>query len=197
MTKYLTNQYINILIFSFTIIAFCLARYPQYNVLPFGLVRACLGVVFIHLGAMFAKYNIQHIKLRFIISLLCYGLGLYVLVSCYEVELSSFASATSYKFSYIWFYIACLGGIMAVVSFAQWVGKISFINWIGRNSLVIMCVHFQLIDKMNGLIAETELYNSLAGKCFMAVVENVLVWLSIICCVCLCKRYIPQLTGYR
>ena len=194
LVRNLSREIVHGIVFMLSVICFLFARHPEYDVFPFHLIRACAALVFIHIGRS-CDFEAKHAKAAIGIGLLCYVVGLYLLFVKYHPA-GLFVTSQAYSYNYPLYYLTALGGIIATVAFGKTIGKIPPVNWLGRNSLIIVCVHFPLIERLNVLIAKTELYHSTIGKCLLAIVEYGIVLLFSAGCIVLCKKFIPKLTGY-
>ena len=172
-------------------------------VLPFDMTIAIRALPFILLGYLLKRFfigteQINKNWLLFTVTLVIYSITLGVDIKIYDAT-GSFANGKIIESSPSLFYVAAIAGSFSVIAVSRLLYKVRIINWLGRNSLVIMCVHFPLVQWLNEWVSKTQLYKT------GGLVEKSIIGLSIVSiglsfgalCAVVCKRYIPQLTGYK
>lgn len=172
-------------------------------VLPFDMTIAIRALPFILLGYLLKRFfigteRINKNWLLFTVTLVIYSITLGVDIKIYDAT-GSFANGKIIESSPSLFYVAAIAGSFSVIAVSRLLDKVRIINWLGRNSLVIMCVHFPLVQWLNERVSKTQLYKT------GGLVEKSIIGLSIVSiglsfgalCAVMCKRYIPQLTGYK
>ena len=112
----------------------------------------------------------------------------------YPIEGGTFKGGEIASHNLLLFYITALSATLVVIYVSKAVNSIRIVNWLGRNSLVIMCVHFPLIEWMNTVISQLPIYaNSISilkiGLSVSIVIIN-LCFGSI--CAILCKNTSPS-----
>lgn len=176
-------------------------RIPQ--VLPFGLIRAMQASFFIHIGCLCKESHIlERINMWVLLffSLCMYCIGLYLSFKYYgNLSSASFINSGAYTYNLPLALLTSFGGIGLVLSISKLINRIPLINFLGANSLVIMCVHFPLMGRLNHLC----FYCFTAGnvtympyKLGLVLLSYIITLIFSIICVQLCKRYLPRLTGY-
>lgn len=134
----------------------------------------------------------------FIVSLLTYIMVFSAYVTLYNPK-GNFKSGEIMRGCLPLFYLSALSGSLFVIGFCKIANRIKIINWLGRNSLIIMCVHFPLTQWLNTYVSKTSYY--IHGGVFVKVIISIsVVSLCLVfgaLCAVMCKRYIPQLTGYK
>lgn len=67
----------------------------------------------------------------------------------------------------------------------------------GGNSLIVLCVHFPVIEQLNIIASKTFLYTFNVGKVILMVMIVSIIMLWSFLCVKICNKYIPQWTGFK
>lgn len=170
--------------------------------IPFNLNRAMAAVFFIHLGWCYKEYsNSKKTKnwMLLVASIALYVVGL--IISCRYYEISgSFVNTKIYSYNLALFIVTSIGGLMTVVVSAQIIKRLPIVNWLGKNSLVILCVHFPIMERLNYLcfFCFTDLHVTYMPYKLALVIASYLVTLCGSCfAILLCRKYLPKLTGYK
>lgn len=194
---------LNIICLLFPILAFVLTKYTEVaKVFPFGLLRCLEATAYIHLGWFYNKYSANIRINRFlllIVSTSLFILGVVCSYRFFDVQAATFLNARAYTYNLPLSLITAVSGIMMIVSLSEIIGMIKFVNWLGRNSLVVVCVHFPLLERLNYFCfyCFTELgVTSMPIKVLLAVCSYVVT--IAFCCIAIwfCKKVIPKLSGY-
>ncbi len=176
----------------------------HYNtwILPFFIDRALRAVPFVLIGYIVKDYFLLEAGLLkkymlFIASLLLF-------IFAFSAYYAFFTPSGTFKMGEIMqpclplFYLSAIGGSFAVIGFCRIVNKVRIVNWLGRNSLVIMCVHFPLVQWLNTNVSKTSYYT---GGALIKVLISISIVSVSLCfgaiCVIICKKCIPNLTGYK
>jgi len=196
---------IHIIIFLISFYIYVLAK-NHITILPFSIDRALLAVVFIHIGKivkkhnMYVSMNVWRIIVILTIMAIIYCIGLYFFYKNYAgVEGEHFLSLATYSHNYFLFWFTCLSAIFVVLIVSMLIKKMQPLNWLGKHSLIILCVHFPFIQRLNQFIASTSLYSGMGihGKVFAGlIVYSITIAISVFFII-VCRRYIPALTGYK
>lgn len=197
----------NVVLLGFVIVFFSIYSYlvARYSVefLPFNLDRAMCAVVFIHLGRCIGLRNILPSSIYFrLITLGClisvFIMGVYYSMIKYDLDGASFVNTKVYSYNYLLFYITSVSAILFTLLMSKWINSLKFINYLGVNSLIILCVHFPLIERLNIFVSKTTLYNSgINGKIICGLMIYIIVIIFSLICIFLSKKYFPKLTGYQ
>lgn len=190
----------------FLLFAVYIAKYTTLAwEIPFGLNRAMAAVFFIHLGWCYKKYSstLGLLKINswllMLASILLYIIGLFITCKFYDTHGMSFINTLIYTYNLPLFLATSIGGIMTVVLIAQRVNRLPLLNWLGKNSLVILCVHFPIMERLNYFCFHcfTDLHVTYMPYKLALVIASYAVTLAF-CCVAIfiCKKYLPKLTGY-
>jgi fucose 4-O-acetylase-like acetyltransferase len=115
------------------------------------------------------------------------------------VEGNLFFSAKVYSHNYLLFYATSLSAIFSVFIISMKMKNLLPINWLGKHSLIILCVHFPFIQRLNVLISQTSLYTDMGigGRVLAGLIVYAIIIAICIPSIFLCKRCIPILTGYK
>lgn len=175
------------------------------SVLPFSIVRAFAAVFFIHFGYVVSQrlteLNSKHSIRLLLIALFLYFAGLIASLIYFNTTGCSFVNGKVYTYCLPLFLTCAFSGIFATLFLSKIIGKIPSINWLGSNSLVVLCVHFPVIERLNTLSSKiTPPYYMFANQFFMRCVIAIIIYSITFSFACLmihlCKKYIPKLTGY-
>ncbi|MFR1987924.1 MAG: acyltransferase family protein [Prevotellamassilia sp.] len=184
---------------SYYLYAFTLAN----EVLPFGLLRVAVSIVFIHIGAMVGQYyhrvKGKKLYLLFFLSVVLYVVGVGVSLKFYTPATigASYLNGKVLTYSPLLFWATSLSGIGLVLFFSKMIRYMVVMNWLGKHSLVIMCVHFPLLEWLNVSCSHSVYYQSTWGKLLLAGGSYLVVFLVSCLAIVCCKRFIPAVTGYR
>jgi acyltransferase len=180
-----------------TIFGFLFAIYDIKLFLDFDLTLVSMS--FLHLGFLFKnRYKEMQLKTAMIsisIAVLIYFIGLY-----FSIQLGANGAYLSrlYKYSFVLFYFTAISGIIIVMSFSKIFVKIPIVNYLGRNSMIVLCVHFPLVQHLNVYVSTLELYNKggFQGKIILGLVVYCITILFSVLCIEFFRRYTPKLTGF-
>ena len=180
-----------------------LTKYTEIaKILPFHLLRCLEAVFYIHLGWCYNKYltRIEVKKqLLLIASFVIFAVGIFFSYRYYDVQAASFVNTKAYIYNLPLSIITAIAGIMVIVFFSEIVKHMKFVNWFGRNSLVVVCVHFPLMERLNYFCfyCFTDLgVTSMPAKALLAIIcYGVTIAFSCMA-ILFCKKYIPKLSGY-
>ncbi len=193
---------LHVICFSLPVLVYVITVYTNWaSILPFNIIRALEAVFYIHLGWCFKKYlrlGKVHIIFLLVICIIGYLVGLWISLSYFDVKDASFINTRMYTYNLPLSLITSIAGLLIIVLFSQLVSKIQVLNWMGKNSLVIMCVHFPLQERLNELCfyCFSNLDLTIYMKLGLAVVSYcITVGFSIIVARG-CRKYCPKLTGY-
>ena len=193
---------LNILCVGIMVLSYIGYKYTDVsNVLPFGLFRAINAFVFIHIGVMLKRVLQQKMLLRNIIC--CFSLivlycgSLMFTMSSYDTLGANYVSGKLFTISLVLPWILSVSGSVAVIYVCLILSSVRPINWLGRNSLVIMCVHFPLTERLNVFLSSTFLYQKSYGKLILAGTELFVVLVFCYIMIVMCKKYVPQFSGYK
>lgn len=183
------------------LVFFCSKLMPLDLLLPFHLSRAVYAVFFIHVGWCYKKLSVStHGRYAQLIAAAClYVLGLFLSIKYYDVSGASYVNTKGYLYNMPLSIITALSGVLFVLTLSNLISRVRFVNWMGRNSLVILCVHFPVMERLNYVCFYffTDLHvEYMPYKLILVVLSYVLTILFSIVAVQFCKRYIPKLSGY-
>lgn len=171
------------------------------TVLAFHLYRALVSMCFIHLGKrisnIYKTSDKRQTSLIGCVCLLVFIASYYVSIDNYHVEGLGFVSGSIFTYHILYPYLLAISGSIVVLCISKLLGSVRWLNWMGRNSLVILCVHFPFLERLIVFSASSPLYHSTMGKIVLAVGAQMLVVAVCVLLVNVCKRFVPQLTGYR
>lgn len=195
------GQKTGFILFLFLFIVSWILVNGNINVLPFDLSRSIVGFLYIYIGFIFRdKFKPQY-SVNQLISLLIISLTIFSVLFCYLYKFrhitGAFFNLSIYSDDYFFVVICSLAGIASTIFLSKFIKHSRWLCWMGRNSLVIMCVHFPVAQCLNVYIASSGFYDSLTLRSFAAVSEYIIVTCFSCICAILCKRFIPQLTGYK
>lgn len=180
----------------------CLKYTNVPSVLPFDLYRALIAAVYVHIGTMLKGFlcnNRRELAKESTIAFLmtmAYIFALRYVMTHYDINGTNFINGSLFLISPIEPWVLSIAGVLFVLYWCRIVGRLNVLNWMGKNSLVIMCVHFPIIERLNTLCATLPLYDTTVGKLCLAAGEYIIV-IGISCLlVVVCKKYIPQCCGY-
>lgn len=202
VNMFMSNRRINVMCVCIAVSAYYIYKYTHVaSVLPFAIYRALIAMVFIHIGTLLSNYykKEQRITSALIISMVAFFVfmsGLYVSIRYYNVIGLNFYSGSIFTYN-IWLpWLLVISGSISVLYVSKLIKSMKPLNWMGINSLVIMCVHFPLIERLNMVCASLTLYQSTIGKMILALTSYVIT-ISFSCLmVYVCKRLFPSVTGY-
>lgn len=172
------------------------------SILPFGFVRALEAMFFIHAGWCFRKLSsIKDISPCSLIILctLLFSVSVYFSINRYDLTGCSFANAGTYTYNLPLGLLTMISGIGLTIGLSMMIKNISIINWMGRNSLIIMCVHFPILERLNTVCfyAYTHGVVTMPLKVGLAVVAYLVTFAFSALMVEVCKRYLPKYTGFE
>lgn len=199
---FMSNRRINVMCVCIAVSAYYIYKYTHVaSVLPFAIYRALVAMVFIHIGTLLSNYYNKEQKRTpaLIISMIAFFVfmsGLYVSIRYYNVIGLNFYSGSIFTYN-IWLpWLLAISGSISVLYVSKLIKSMKPLNWMGINSLVIMCVHFPLIERLNMVCASLTLYQSTIGKMILALTSYIIT-ISFSCLmVYVCKRLFPSVTGY-
>lgn len=202
VNMFMSNRRINVMCVCIAVSAYYIYKYTHVaSVLPFAIYRALIAMVFIHIGTLLSNYykKEQRITSALIISMIAFFVfmsGLYVSIRYYNVIGLNFYSGSIFTYN-IWLpWLLAISGSISVLYVSKLIKSMKPLNLMGINSLVIMCVHFPLIERLNMVCASLTLYQSTIGKMILALISYVIT-ISFSCLmVYVCKRLFPSVTGY-
>lgn len=167
---------------------------------PFSLTRAMAAVFYIHMGCYLSKriqnQSRKQASVMMCIGLMVYIVGVFVSMSWFNINDVSFVGGQLLTYCPPLSMLTTFAGIMMMLSLSKYVNKVRGCNWLGQNSLVIMCVHFPIIERLNILFSSQPYYQSSVGRIVSVICIYVITFSLSIVLTSLCKRYIPRLTGY-
>lgn len=130
------------------------------------------------------------------ISIIFYFIGLY-----FSIQLGANGAYLFrlYKYSFILFYFTAISGIMIIMSFSKLFVKIPIVNYLGKNSLIVLCVHFPLVQRLNVYVSKLDSFNNggFQGKILLGIGIYIITILFSVLCIELFRRYVPKLTGFK
>ena len=199
---FMSNRRINVMCVCIAVSAYYIYKYTHIaSVLSFAIYRALIAMVFIHIGTLLSNYykKEQRRTSALIISMVAvwvFMLCLYVSGRYYNVIGLNFHSGSIFAYN-IWLpWLLAISGSVSVLYISKLIKSVKPLNWMGINSLVIMCVHFPLIERLNTVCASLTLYQSTIGKMTLALTSYAIT-ISFSCLmVYVCKRIFPSVTGY-
>lgn len=202
VNTYMSNRSINLMCILIAASTYYIYKYTSIaSVLPFAIYRALVAMVFIHLGTFFSNYYKKEQKKTMTlkistVAVFVFMSALYISIKSYNVTGLNFHSGSIFTYN-IWLpWLLAISGSISVLYVSKLIKSMKPLNWMGINSLVIMCVHFPLIERLNMVCASLTLYQSTIGKMILALTSYVIT-ISFSCLmVYVCKRTFPQLTGY-
>lgn len=188
----------SIFVFCISVLAFILAVFEIK--LWYNLDLALVALSFLYLGFLL-KEKYYSLKNKEVIILVLLSIVVYILGLIYSIKLGANGIFLNriYRYSYVLFYITSLSGIFIVLGFSKIIDHMFIFNYLGKHSMIIMCVHFPLIERLNVLVSKTELYAQglLIGKIILGLGVYVTTILFSILCIKFFSKYIPKLTGYQ
>lgn len=201
LRKSLTINQIHITIILFSIISYICAKYPQTDILPFHLSRAFAATVFIHIGHLLrgGEFIITTSSKKIVLSIvtfIVYGISMYILHSNYDIS-GIFMQGTIYANNYFLFYTASISAIILTLFISSIINDNKILQWLGQNSLIIMCTHFPLIERLNIIASRQPLYDYTYGKIILVTIIYAITLGFSTGCIFICKKFIPRLTGYK
>lgn len=198
----LSQKKLQICCFLIPIVVYSVLEYTNIaSIIPFGLIRAFEATFFIHLGFCCKKYmSLGRIKSLIIcaVSICIFAIGLYISIKLYDVSGATFINARAYTYNLPLALVTASAAIFSVITISKLIGKMPFINWFGNNSLVVLCVHFPVQERINKICFYCfEHYNlSIIYKIAVALVGYSITVLFCVLAILLCKKYLPRLSGY-
>lgn len=202
LTAYLSRRIINIVCCIIALATLFVYKYTDIpSVMPFSLVRALVAMVFIHIGFLLSKTYMREQHGRSIVTygtilLVVFGMAFYASVGNFHTVGLNFCTGSIFTYNIALPWVLAVSGSIFVLFASKFVEKVKLLNWMGRNSLVIMCVHFPLIERLNVWCSTLDAYQSVPGKLMLALCSYVVTIAFSCAMVCVCKRIVPQLTGY-
>lgn len=191
----------------FLIFAVYIAKYTTLAwEIPFSLNRAMAAIIFIHLGWCYKEYSniFKTFKMQswilLPVSIALYVVGLFITCRYYDTHGMTFINTEIYSYNLALFIVTSIGGLMTVVSSAQIIKRLPIVNWLGKNSLVILCIHFPIMERLNYFCfyCFTELQVTYMPYKLALVIASYIVTLCVSCfAILLCRKYLPKLTGYK
>lgn len=112
----------------------------------------------------------------------------------YYTELS-FGQMTLFKINWGLMLLITLSGMFACVLFAILLENNKILQWFGKNSLVIMCVHFPLAERLNHTISTLPHFDNTIYKLVYGFSEYFILFAFCTIMVFFCNRFLPTLTG--
>lgn len=203
LERKLKGYWLSIAVCLLSFIGYYTAKTGIAESFPWHIMRAFIALLFIHLRHMYNKLtgrkNLKKVNLIILaISFIVYVVSCYIAITHYSnCETYSFVNSDIYTFNVFLFLPASISGILIVVSVSVLFQSIKVINNMGKNSLIILCVHFPLIEYLNALAAESFLYTFSLGKVVLMFLIVFLIILWSYAFIWFSKKYIPQLTGYK
>lgn len=202
VNMFMSNRRINVMCVCIAVSAYYIYKYTHIaSVLPFAIYRALIAMVFIHIGTLLSNYYKK--EQRRTSALIISMVAVWVFMSClyvsgryYNVIGLNFHSGSIFAYN-IWLpWLLAISGSVSVLYISKLIKSVKLLNWMGMNSLVIMCVHFPLIERLNTVCASLALYQSTMGKMTLALTSYAIT-ISFSCLmVYVCKRIFPSVTGY-
>jgi len=189
----------HVIVVFLSLFAFVLARFDIKLFLNLDL--SFMALSFLHLGYLlkdkYRSMKISQTLIVLVLSVLLYLIGLFYSIELGLKEGSSFLSRI-YKYSFVLFYVTSLSGIFVILTVSKLIKKVYLVNYLGKNSLIILCVHFPLIERLNDRVATLDLYHeSIQGKLILACMVNSITIVFSILCIEFFSKYLPRLTGYK
>lgn len=203
LERKLKGYWLSIAVYLLSFIGYCTAKNGIAESFPWHIMRALIALLFIHLGHMYNKLtDMQNFKeinfIILIVSVIVYAVSCYIAITTYsDCETYSFVNSDIYTFNVFLFLLASISGILMVISVSVIFQSIKIVNNMGKNSLIILCVHFPLIEYLNVLASKSFLYTFSLGKMVLMLLIVLLTILWSYAFILFCKKYIPQLTGYK
>ena len=198
----MSNRSINVMCVLIAITTYYIYKYTHIaSVLPFAIYRALVAMVFIHIGTLLSNYYKTEQKrtpalIISMVAVLVFMSCLYVSVRYNNVTGLNFNSGSIFTYNTWLPWLLAISGSISVLYVSKLIKSIRPLNWMGINSLVIMCVHFPLIERLNTFCTSLTLYHSTIGKMILALTSYVIT-ISFSCLmVYVCKRLFPSVTGY-
>lgn len=182
------------------VLSMLLYYFPLATVLPFSLTLAMAAMFYLHLGSVLSKHlhelSRKQTSIITCIGLMVYIVGVFESMRWFDINGVLFANGKLITYCPPLSMLTTVAGILTMLSVSKLVNKVRAINWLGQNSLVIMCVHFPIIERLNMFFSSQPYYQSSVGKIISAICIYVITFSLSIVLVQLCKRYIPIFTGY-
>lgn len=200
--KQLTPRTTNIIFIFIPLLAYLIPLFPHiHKTLPFGLDRIMAAMTFIHLGNILkewiTKQKNKYIVIYLLLALIIYVCGFLYSITTYDTKSMIFVKGTLYSYNIILFWITSVSGIISILFTCLIIHKIFILNWLGKNSLIILCVHFLLIEHLNIICSNASYYNTIYGKICLAAGTYIIVAAFCSLSIFICRKYIPCLTGYK
>ena len=169
--------------------------------LPSLLIRSLESTFFIHLGCQLRRLDTLKKRPSLVLMLLsaiAFLAGGYASTCLYDTSHLIYANTGTYTYNLPLSLLTCIGGIIAVVMLSVKVQRLPAVNWLGKHSLVIMSVHFPVIERLNYLTSQLFATDELPllNKILIALPSYGLTLLFSVGAVYFCRKYIPKLTGY-
>ena len=206
LCKVISNRiYLTFVVFLLAFISYYTTKIGIAESFPWHIMRAFMALLFIHFGCLFSSLsNVIVLKggRQYVVLLLS---GVIYCMSClismykyYECESFSFVGSQVYTYNFVLFLLASISGIIFVVIICNMLKYNRFIcYWGGKNSLIVLCVHFPVIEQLNIIASKTFLYTFNVGKVILMVMIVSIIMLWSFLCVKICNKYIPQWTGFK
>lgn len=193
---------LNVVCFSLPVFVYVWLTYFNDDFyMPSLLIRSLESAFFIHLGCLLKRLDAMKEKPSYMLMLtsaVVYLAGGYASVSLYDTSHLLYANTGTYTYNLPLSLLTCIAGIIAVVMLSVKIRRLPMLNWLGKHSLVIMAVHFPVIERLNylssQLFATDEL--PLLNKILISLPMYGLALLFSVGAACFCRKYIPRLTGY-
>lgn len=216
---YLITKYLHVWLSAAFVLSVSLLLCGEYSILSevnYQIARIIVGTTYIYIGylirllicidqrdwfcGLYCKIK-RLIQNRLIISVAAIMLSmLYLLVVLGGEYLGyyrnlSFGKMTLFQINWLLMMFITLSGSFATVLFAILLQNNNVLQYFGKSSLVIMCVHFPLAEKLNSLISSMPHFNRVIYKLGYGIIEYMILFSFCVIMVFLCNRYLPMLTG--
>lgn len=211
-------RYLSVYVSAALVLSVSLLLCGEHSILPMTnqqIARIVVGTTFIYIG-YFAKYliinpprllqdlvckiknmNWHRLTIAFV-AIITIVLYLVVLLGGeklgYYSELS-FGKMTLFQINWGLLMLITLCGTLATVLFSVLLQNNKVLQWFGKNSLVIMCVHFPLAERLNYLMSTMPHFDNPIHKIGYGFIEYVVLLSFSTIMVFFCNRFLPTLTG--
>lgn len=204
MQIYLSMKQLNFVVIVIAAVITIFTNYSLHYSSNLYIVQSLAAIVFIHTGtfipsvAKVINSSLRKKIIRFIICVCVFTIMYLVYRFVLQVESYSFVKTNFFR-SFPLYYIASIAGSLAVLLLVCTLPNFKFLSFIGQNSLVVMAVHFPLMQELNRYAAKTELYYlyGYSGKIILSIIIVSITLLFSLSIALLAKRYVPHLTGYK
>lgn len=168
--------------------------------LPFSLNIVILSAVYMYIGCILQSFISYSISTKMKILNCCIFtvafLLIFIWLSKHYTLAGVYVSMGLFESNFLIVFLCSIAGIFSTIAISQLIGESKTLEWFGRNSLALMCIHFPFSNSYNVFVSKLVVYQSVYGKIVLSIVEYILIFGISIVLTILCKKYLPQYSGY-